>query len=591
MNPLGVIGAFARELRRRHVFKVAVVYGAVAFILVQVADLVFAPLGLPDWTYTLVVVLAIMGFPLALILAWAFDLTPEGVQRTGSTNASRTGAADARTKDARPPGLAVTTPVAKTAVPSSIVILPFANLSADPEDEYFSDGVTEDIRARVASLGALRVISRTSAMRYKGTDKSPPLIAAELGVAYVMEGSVRRTPDRVRIVVQLVDPATDLHLWSETFDRKVEDVFEIQSQVARQVAGALETGLSFRGGDGRARAPTTSLEAYDLYLRARHEWGRRTPQALEWSLEYLARAVELDPSFALAHAARADSWLTLAVYGEARPREAMEQARSAVDRALDLDADLAPALTARACVRALHDWDGAGAEDDFRRAIGQDPQYVTARQWYAMNFLVPRARFQEARHELDRCLELDPLSPVLEVSLGVLEFYGRAFDDAVSRLRRLVQREDGFVLGRTFLGLALVHGGRLPEGRNELALLARAAEASPEVQAALATACALGGDVDEARRIMEELDREGERRYLSPVLTAQVSAALGDAEGAAARLDQAVAERAVDLAWTGVHPVFDPLREHPGFREIRRTVLGSDASSAPGPPASDWSEP
>jgi len=587
MRSLSGLSQFVHELRRRHVFRVAVVYGAVAFVLIQSADLVFPALDLPAWTYTFVVVLAIMGFPVAVVLAWAFDLTPDGVQRTEPLSPGAAPSNPATGADSGP----VSTPVsaapdssstptpARTPVPSSIAILPFANLSGDADDEYFSDGVTEDIIARVCSVDGLRVISRTSIMRYKRTEKSLPEIAGELGVAFVMEGTVRRTRDRVRIVAQLVDPKTDLHVWAQTYDRKMEDVFQIQSEVAGEVARALEAGLSARDRERFSRAPTRSLEAYDDYLKARQEWNRRTPAALGRSLEHLDRAVARDPAFALAHAARADSWLTLAIYGAAAPRTAMGRAREATDRALALDPQLAEALTARGCIRALYDWDATGAESDFRTAMELNPQYPTARQWFAMNFLVPRSRFDEARAELDAVSEIDPLSPVLGVSFGVLEFYGRNWAAATARFEDLLGRDPDFAVARLFLGLALIHQGRHTEGRRELEEVARVPDPGSEALAGLAVAYALGGREDLARTELGALEERATREYVSPVLRAQILSALGDPEGALELLEAGVSERAADLAWLAVRPSFDVLRGHPElgdrFRGLEDLVLTS----------------
>lgn len=590
MRVLARLTEFVQELRRRRVFRVAVVYGAVAFVLVESADLVFPALQLPAWAYTLVVVLAIMGFPVAMVLAWAFDLTPAGVQRTGPLAGPVSGSAH-RADGARSPDEADGGP-ARPPVPSSIAILPFANLSRDSDDDYFSDGVTEDIIARVCSVGDLRVISRTSVMRYKGTDKSLPEIANELRVAYVMEGTVRRTPERVRIVAQLVDAKTDLHVWAETYDRRMEDVFRIQSEVASEVARALKAGLSPRTRERFARAPTGDLDAYDEYLRGRYEWNRRTPRALQRSLEHLDRAVARDPAFTLAHAARADSWLTLAIYGEAAPAEAMDRARQAADAALKLDPDLAEAVTARACIRALYDWDAGGAEADFRRAVELNPQYPMARQWFAMNFLVPRGRFDEARGELEAVGEIDPLSAVLEVSSGVLAFYQRDWSTAVARFEELLERDPDFAVARYFLGLTLTHAGDLDEAERELERVTRVPDPASEALAALAMVHALAGQEEQAARELTLLEGRRAREYVSPVLLAQVLLALGDPDGAMELLEEGLSGRAVDLVWLGVRPAFDPLRGHPDFgarfHTFQRLVLeeGTDSGPLPQPPRS-----
>lgn len=553
-RPRGV-AEFFRELKRRRVFRVAVVYFAVAFVIVETADLIFPALGIPDWAYTLVVVLAIMGLPVALVLAWAFDLTPAGVERTGAW-------VDDPPVATRP------------ADPSSIAVLPFANLGGDPDDEYFSDGITDDIIARVCAVPGLKVISRTSVMRYKHDPEPLPRIAGELGVAYVLEGSVRRTRDRVRIVAQLVDAATEVNLWAATFDRDLEDVFAIQTDVAGRVADALATELSQGDRERLGRIPTRSLDAYDLYLRARHEWNRRTPQALERSLELLERAVALDPDFALAHAAMADTLVTLGIYGTWPPDRVIERARTASKNALDRDPALAEALTARACLQAVFDWDWDNAERDFRRAIDADAAYPTARQWYAMNLLVPRRRFDEAALQLDAALESDPLSPVLEASVGILRFYRRNWDAAESALRGLLGRDPEFAVARYFLGLTLAHSGALDAAAAELGRVVRNGGRSGEALSARAMVHAMAGD---RARALEALDALGD---VSPSLRAQVHTALGEPERALDLLEEAVRGRAADLAWVDVRPAFDPLREHPRFDRVRRAIMSDSAVDA-----------
>jgi TolB-like protein/Tfp pilus assembly protein PilF len=551
------------------VVKVAVVYAGVAFVIVQTADLVFRGLVLPEWTYTLLVVFALFGFPIALVLAWAFDVTSEGVRRTEPLGAV---AAAPATAPARRPG----GPPADGDGPA-IVVLPFQNLSADPEDEYFTEGVTEDITARIAALQGVRVISRTSAARYRGTARTVPEIAEELRVTHVMEGTVRRAGDRVRIVAQLVEARPDVHVWVETYDRSLEDVFAIQTDVAARVAAALETELGAGDRERLARVPTQNLAAYDLYLRGRYEWSQRTPAALLRSLEHLERAVRLDSGFALAYAALADSCVTLAIYGVAGPAVAMERARSAAESALSHSPSCAEALTARGVVRALYNWEWEGAEADLRRAIQLKPEYPTARQWYAMNYLVPQARFEEAWSQLDRVVEVDPLSPVVKASYGVLEYYRRRGDAAVEIFEALRTEEPDFAPGRYFLGLALLEVGRPEAALAELATAVDRIPSSPETLAALAVAEARLGEKARAAERLRKLEERSARTYASPVLLAHVKLALERQESALDSLEHGLAARAADLAWIGVTPTFDPLRRDRRFEAVRRTVLGSAA--------------
>ena len=289
------------ELKRRHVFRVAIAYGIVAWFILEIGSILFPALLLPDWTLTLIVVLAALGLPIAIVLAWAFDMTPGGVVRTAPIDG---GAEEPATEEPRPQ---------VELVGDGIVVLPFENLSPNAEDEYFSDGVTEDLIAQLYRIRSLRVISRSSAWQYKTARAGARQIAAELGVAYLLEGSVRRSGGRVRIAAQLIDAQSDRHMWAETYDRELEDIFAIQTEVAERIASALKHELSEVSRDpppvlagavpsetanngeplpgGPRTAMTLDLEAYDLYLRGRYLWNRRSQKELDESVSYLSAAI------------------------------------------------------------------------------------------------------------------------------------------------------------------------------------------------------------------------------------------------------------------------------------------------------------
>ena len=372
------------ELKRRQVFKVGATYSVVAFVVIQVADVLEEALRLPYGTLTTVTVIAILGFPIALLLAWAYELTDHGVMKDDDVSREQA---------------LVTGPPALTAdeiESRSIAVLPFANLSADDDSDYFSDGVTDSIITSLSRIRDIRVVSRTSVMRYKDSQQSVGSIAAELRVATVLEGSVNKAKGRVRISAQLIDAAEDRHLWVESYDHPLEDIFDIQPEVSRQIAHALAAELSAEEKAGLERRPTANVEAYDLYLKGRYLWGRRTVDGLEKSIRYFARALERDPELALAQAGRADSYVTLGMYGMRAPDEVMPLARDSAMRALSLDPRMAEARTTLATVKALYDWDWKGAEQEFRHAIETHPDYPVAHQWLASNLLTPLGRFGEA---------------------------------------------------------------------------------------------------------------------------------------------------------------------------------------------------
>ncbi len=553
------------ELKRRQVFKVGATYSVVAFVVIQVADVLEEALRLPDGTLTTVTVIAILGFPIALLLAWVYELTDQGVKMDDDVTREQA---------------LVTTPQALTADDverRSIAVLPFANLSADDDSDYFSDGVTDDIISSLSRIRDIRVVSRTSVMRYKDSQQPVGSIAAELRVATVLEGSVRKANGRVRISAQLIDAVEDRHLWVESYDHPLEDIFDIQSEVSRQIAQALAAELSAEEKASLEQRPTADVEAYDLYLKGRYLWDRRTVDGLEKSIRYFARALEHDPEFALAEAGLADSYVTLGMYGMRAPDEVMPLAGDSATRALSLDPRMAEARTALATVKALYDWDWEGAEREFRHAIGTQPNYPVAHQWLASNLLTPLGRFEEARAANQTAGELDPLSPAIATTFGVISLYAAEYETAVRQLSEVLDVHDRFGMAAFFRGQAEIELGLVDDAVDSLRLASQLTDSSGEVLATLAHAYAAGGKTAEARDILASLEARFEEGYGSPVLKAQIHLGLGEHDRALDLLERAADVRASDLVWLRVRPIYEPLRGNPRFDAILSTVgLRSD---------------
>ena len=554
------------ELKRRHVFKVGAAYVVVAFVVMEAAGMFTDYLQLPAFTPRLVTALLFLGLPIALVLAWAYEITDRGVVRDSeveSTTATRVSPAPLDPSEVRP---------------RSVAVLPFANLSGEEDSEYFSDGVTDDIITSVSRIAELTVVSWTSVMRYKQSDEPVREIARALRVGTVLEGSVRRAGGRVRISAQLIDAIQDRHIWVESYDHRLEDIFEIQSDVATRIAEALATELSPEERADIDRRPTVEVEAYDQYLKGRFLWSRRTEDGLLKSIDYYGRSLEMDENFALAEAGLADSYVTLGLYGVSDPREVMPLAREAATRSLAIDPRAAEALTSLATVRGLYDWSWSEAERDYRHAIELQPNYPVAHHWYASNLLTPLGRFDEARVELKKALELDPLSEAVATSVGVVCLYSGDCDSAVQRFDELLDVHQHFGMAHFFKGLA--HAG-LEQWPEAIACLGRADEftgSSIEVRAAQGHALASSGREAAAREILVELKTRCDEHYCSPALRAQVHLGLGEKEEALDLLEQGADERAVDLVWMHVRPTYDPLRGHPRFEALLKRV-GLPASS------------
>ena len=455
---------------------------------------------------------------------------------------------------------------AKQELPPSIAVLPFADLSSERDQEYFCAGLSEELISSLTRLQGLRVASRTSAFQYKDRAVDVRKIGSELNVRTVLEGSVRKAGNRLRITVQLTDVQAGYSLWSARYDREMQDIFAIQEEIAESIADTLRKTFDIPLEGAAVQRQTANLEAYHAYLRGRYFWNKRTEEDLRKGIRLFQEAIEKDPRFALAHAGLADSHVLLGIYGAAPPAEVMPEARKAAVRALELDKTLAEAHTSLACVAAVYDWNWSAAEESFQRAIRLAPGYATARQWYAINYLTPRMRFEEAAAELQTALELDPLSLPVSTSLAIQLFYAREYKAAAEQCRRVLEIDPDFPLARFFLGLCHAEEGRLQESVQELKAAVRDRRA--EMVAGLGYTYGRYGAKQEARTILEELMESSRQRYVSPALIAQVQVGLGDMDAALEWLGRAFEVHATELAWLRVRPFFERLHGEPAFGEL-----------------------
>lgn len=450
----------------------------------------------------------------------------------------------------------------------SIAVLPFVDLSPGRDQEYFCHGLAEELTYCLTRVEGLKVTSRTSTARFAEKARDVREIGRLLNVDTVLEGSVRTSGNRFRITVQLVKVSDGYHLWSDRYDREMEDLFQVQDEIAAMVVEALEMTLAPQD---RPKVPE-DIEAYNLYLKGRYHWNKRTERELERGIEYFRQVIERDPAYARAYAGLADSYAMLGVYGARQPGEVMPKALEAAKHALAQDSELAEVYASRACVRATYSWDFAGAVEDFRRSIRRDPKYATAYQWYAMNCLIPQGYFERGLVQLQRALELDPLSLAINASVGLHYYYARDYERAEAEYLRTLEIEEGFAIAHFFLGQNRVQLERYDEARISIERAISLSGGSPEMTAGLCVATAAAGQQGRARSLLEELEEVQTRRYVSPVLLAQGHVALGDQEAALEALAKAEELRAADLIWVGVRPVFDPLRKDSRLRELARRI-------------------
>ncbi|MEY2545539.1 MAG: hypothetical protein QOG48_656 [Verrucomicrobiota bacterium] len=583
------IDNFFAELKRRNVYKVAVAYAVVAWLLIQIATQVFPIFEIPNWAGRLVVLLLILGFPVTLIFSWAFEITPEGIKReseidptTSITHSTgRKIAAFTAVAAAIAAALLVfqltrarsTSPSAATITNKSIAVLPFDNLSGDPQNAYFSEGVQDEILTRLAKIAELKVISRTSTQRFKSAPNDLRQIAQQLGVANILEGSVQKANDQVRVNVQLINALTDAHLWADTYDRKLTDIFAVETEIAKAVADVLQAKLTGSEQHVIAARPTANAEAHQLYLKGRFFWNKRTGGDLKKSIEYFEQAIAADPNYALAYAGVADGYVWLPGYTAGTPRDCYPKAAAAAKKALELDDTLAEAHVSLALAIWLYGFDSAQAIREFQRAIELNPNYAIAHQQYGNNTLSALGRFEDAIAEGKRAVELDPLSLVINSDLGTDYYYARRYDEAIAQLRKTLEMDPGFYIAHLVLGQMLDAKGTHDAAIAELQK-ARALNDDPSVLGVLARAYGLAGNKTETENLLNQLKTLSKARYVSAYSFALCYIGLDDKEQALRWLEQSYQDRAgSDIGYIRVDPLFDPLRGDPRFEALAEKIV------------------
>jgi TolB-like protein/DNA-binding winged helix-turn-helix (wHTH) protein/Tfp pilus assembly protein PilF len=455
----------------------------------------------------------------------------------------------------------------------SLAVLPLENLSGDPAQDYFADGITDELITTLAKIDSVKVISRTSVMQYKGVHSKPlPQIARELAVDAVVEGSVVRTAERVRVTAQLIDAKTDRHVWADRYERSSRDVLLIENEIARAIAEQLRGKLNPLE-QSRFSAHPIDPAAHEAYLQGLYLWNRRTPPALEEAIRYFMEAIEKDPGFAQAYAGRADSYTVLGSWAlEAiPPDEAASKARADAEKAVQLDGNSAEAHTARAVVRQVYEWDWQGAETEFQRAIALSPSYATAHQWYGHD-LCDFGRVEECLAETARAHALDPAYLVAAVDVGFRLYGARRYAEAIAPIRKVLEFNPDFILGHRYLGQVYEANKMYPEALTELRKAVELSGGAPNAVASLGHAYAVSGQRDEARKALEKLEELAKRRYVSNYGRALICAGLGENDRALGWLERAFQEHSSWMVKLKVDPRLDPLRGDARFADLMRRV-------------------
>jgi tetratricopeptide (TPR) repeat protein len=425
----------------------------------------------------------------------------------------------------------------------------------------------------------LKVIARTSTQQFQSKPANLSEIAKQLGVATILEGSVQRSADQVRVNVQLIKAATGAHLWADTFDRKLTDIFAVESDIARTIAETLQAKLTGSEKTAIAKHPTANAEAYELYLKGRFFWNKRTGADLRTAIDYFNQALGKDPSYALAYAGLGDSYGLLHAYGAASPADSFPQAKAAAKKALELDDTLAEAHTSLADVLSTYDWDFGASNGEFQRAIELNPNYATTHHWYG-ELLGVTGRFNEGIAELKRAHELDPLSVIINADMGEVYTWAHQYDEAIAQLRKTIEMDPRFDYAHWRLGMALQLKGQLSEAIAEYRKAGQLNDI-PFVLALLGQAYARAGQREEAQKILARLSEEAKSRFVRAYSFALTYLALGDKERAIDEMERAYRERAGEDIWAiKVDPMLDDLRGHPRFEALVQKVFAPKKAEA-----------
>jgi TolB-like protein/Flp pilus assembly protein TadD len=465
-----------------------------------------------------------------------------------------------------------TTARRKAAVTPSIAVLPFADMSPEKDQEYFCEGMAEEVINALAQIEGLRVVARSSAFQFRGKDHDIREVGEKLRVTSVLEGSVRRAGSRLRVAAHLINVADGFQVWSERYDCEMKDVFDIQDEISRAIVQALKLKLIGDQQQQLVRRYTDNIEAYQLYLKGRYHWNRRVPGSVTKATEFFKQALDEDPNYAPAYAGLADCYILPGYYAMAAPKDVMPLGKAAALKALEIDPNLAEAHTSLGTIAAVYEFNWPEAEAYFRRAMEENPNYSIARYWYGIFALAPQGRLDEALREAKKGRELDPLSPAPSSAVGMMICYQRDYDRAIKELQKTLDLDPNFAVGNLYLGKIYCEQGRTAEGIAALQSARNVMGDSPFLIGMIGYYLAAGGDREEALKLLDHLKNLATQKYVPAQPFALIYSGLGEDDLAFEWLDKAYEERSSLLIWLKVDPTFDKLRSNPRFGLLLREM-------------------
>jgi serine/threonine-protein kinase len=586
---------FFSELKRRNVYKVAVAYAVVSWLLIQAASIFFPAFDVPPWVMKIFIIVIIFGFPVALIFSWAFEITPEGIKleseiepnksikrRTGRKIVAVTIALAVvaaclfvyqlvRSKSIVTPRQSEAATVARN---KSIAVLPFVNMSADKNDEYLSDGMTEELINVLSKVPGLRVPGRTSCFAFKGKNEQDIFrkVGDQLHVGTVLEGSVRKAGDKLRVTAQLINVSDGYHLWSKDYDGDVKDILNFQTSVAQQVVQALQVKLGGEGTRVLAKKPTENPEAHRLYLLGRYEFAKYTQAGWNNAIRYYEEALRLDPNYALAYCGLADNYAYMGsvVMPE---KEAIAKEKEFAQKALELDPELAEAHMSLALV-LVADFDWRNGLKEFDRALELNPNLAFAYelQSWTLNGL---GRFDEAIAKTRKAVELDPLNPFFQMSLSFYQYWARQYDAAIAQARKTLAMDPNSAISHVLLGLSFLKKGETVGAIAELQK-SKAPDPGAWYQGFLGYAYAISGDRAKAEQALRELEDLAKQQYVSPTVFATIYLGLGEKEKVLDWLEKAYEQQDSACWYLKIDQIYDSVRNEPRFQALVKRIFGEE---------------
>jgi len=453
----------------------------------------------------------------------------------------------------------------------TLAVLPFRSIGAGGENEYLQLGIIDSLIARLSNLKGITVRPTSSVRKYAASEQDPVAAGRELAVDAVLNGSVQTVGNRIRVVVQLVNVREGSALWGETFDGELADIFTVQDRISEHVAGALKLSLSKAERERLTRPETNSPEAYQLYLKGRYYWNKRTQETAKRAIDYFQQAIDLDPNYALAYAGIADCYIILGVYSALPAKEAFTNAKAMAQKALQLDESLTEAHTALAYVKFRYEWDWSAAEEEYRRAIELNPNYATAYQWAALN-LAATGRQEEAISQMTRAEELDPLSLIINSNTEWVLYLARRSDEAIAHCQKTLEIDPSFFATHKYLGLLYMQKRMYEQAIAEYQKARDLSVDDPHIIALIGHCYALAGKVERARAALKELQELAKRKYVQPYSIAMIYTGLGEKDQALAWLEKAYDDRSSYMVYLKVEPIFDSLHSDPRFVDLIHRV-------------------